>query len=182
MTSFQPSLPLSHWLIFGGGASLAANWHLSRPIRGGCTSSSSLTRTPPAGCVCCSWPYSSPFVSAGFTVRRRPHRTWLCLLQCPRFAHKRQHNASPCNHISPLPSTGGQADTHTRLCFGRLCMTGAHLFSFSFFLNWFWFDLKTSEETVVQKCFVSSRNGVVFNCCAIVIGLYQFLGPLLQRL
>lgn len=154
MTSFQPSLPLSHWLIFGGGASVAANWHLSRPIRGGCTSSSSLTRTPPAGCVCCSWPYSSPFVSAGFTVRRRPHRTlhFVCSSVPVRSQTAAwRARASPCNHISPLPSTGGQVDTHAPLFWPTVNDRRT-----SFFLkNWFWFDLKTSEETVVQKWFVS---------------------------
>ena len=48
---------------------LAENWRLSCPIREGCTYSSCLTRTPRAECVCCSWPYSSPYVSAGCTVR-----------------------------------------------------------------------------------------------------------------
>lgn len=32
-------------------------------------SSSCSTRTLPAGCVCCLWPYSSPYASAGCTVR-----------------------------------------------------------------------------------------------------------------
>lgn len=62
------------------------NWHLSRPIRGGCTSSSCLTHTLPAGCVCCLWPYLSPYVSAGCTVRWRSQlnkwsqRNVFCLL------------------------------------------------------------------------------------------------------
>lgn len=45
------------------------NTCLCLPIRGGCTSSSCLMPTLPVGCACCSWPYLSPYVSAGCTVR-----------------------------------------------------------------------------------------------------------------
>lgn len=49
------------------------NWHMSCSIREGCMSSSCLTRTLPAGCVCCLWPYLSPYVLAGCMVREESH-------------------------------------------------------------------------------------------------------------
>lgn len=123
---FKPVSPPSHWLIFKGGPSLAADWHLSPHVRGACTSSSSLTRTLPAGCVCCSWLYSSPFVSAGFTVRLFSSLTVTC-----------------SDYISPLPSTGRPAEVHIyfvlkrrfgSIWFGRFgsstLMTELHCWSF----------------------------------------------------
>lgn len=51
-------------------------WHLSCLIREECTSSSCLTHTLQAGCVCSLWPYLSPYVLAGCMVRWEL-KTWV---------------------------------------------------------------------------------------------------------
>lgn len=109
---------------------LKENWRLSPPVREGCTSSSCLTPTLPAACVCYSSPYLSLYVSAGCTVRRWP----LIALRFQRiptlcldfvifsaaahvfFIEKKKVQHKP---ISSPPSAGGQEQTHAthlKLC------------------------------------------------------------------
>lgn len=75
-------------LVQSDPEALTDNWPLSRSFREGCTSSSSLTRTPPVGCVCSLWPYLSPYVSDGCMVRCKPQCLEIsCLVLNPSPCH-----------------------------------------------------------------------------------------------
>lgn len=95
---------------------VAENWHPPCSVREGCTSSSCSTRMLPVGCVCCSWPYSSPYVSAGCMVRALQLTVVCVQFILPVIAS--QNRPLPwtlppsCNSVSCLPSTGGWAQTH----------------------------------------------------------------------
>lgn len=96
---------------------LKENWCLSPPVREGCTSSSCLTPTLPAACVCYLSPYLSPYVSAGCMVRQQPQIVLrfqriptLCLdfvIFSAAALKKVQYKP-----ISSPPSAGGNMQTH----------------------------------------------------------------------